>query len=846
MQILSENILVCIANLHTKNTFSGSILNMQNIMPDFINVCLLKIEVKPFWGLDLFKDMCYNCIREGVGNMIEINGRQFCENCFEPITGSVCRACGFNPADSVYDPLTLVPGSVLMNRYVVGRVIGKGCFGITYLAYDALTRKKIAVKEYFPYGLAQRTTGSIEVSVTSENNADTFRLGAEKFYNEAKLVSKFNGNPNIVSVYDCFYENDTVYMAMEYLRGSTLKDYIREHGILSAPQALYIANSITNALVVAHSASVLHRDISPDNVMMCDNGDIKLIDFGAARQLVAERSQAFSVILKPGFAPPEQYSKKGNQGSWTDVYSLGTTLYFMLTGDIPEDPTSRFDDDDTFKENQFDIDPTLWEVITKSTKLKIEERYADSYELKKALSLVPIKPEPPIAQDETSAEGAELPSKSAESAANLTVSIKKPRPKQSFFRRHLRTFIEITCGLLAAAMIIPLAVKVYRPAVNDNNTSSASSASDSSGTIATVNHGADINAIGFGMPIYAVLTDEKKELYANIYQGLVGSERTIVIPSGKYTVSEVKEIHQFILYENPNFAHTQGYNLDFNDLNHNKEPDPEEYVNFIYPIYTGVDPREMDDYLKKIINESEDIRNKEAALLFFHDKLLSETEIIPRNSSPTSSTAYGAIVEHSADEAGIALAMCAYAQRIGLNSYVFEMPGGNGGLHTWTRVKIDGSWYNIFAYMDTLANNDVTQIPIAEDSRLSHKYFLFGDTVFFGNIKPEEMVSDEQFVPLFTSEGGELSKGFYYFEGYLKKPYYSDAAEAYNALLAQTEQQINSKEETVTLYADPLIVNDLWDMIKEKYISDLAGKGIKISEFTGEYTNDYITVTLKK
>ncbi len=107
--------------------------------------------------------------------MIEINGKQFCENCFEPITGDVCPACGYDPADSVHDPLLLVPGSILKNRYVVGRVIGKGGFGITYLAYDALTRQKIAVKEYFPYGLTQRTSESIEVSVTSDDNAEMFK-----------------------------------------------------------------------------------------------------------------------------------------------------------------------------------------------------------------------------------------------------------------------------------------------------------------------------------------------------------------------------------------------------------------------------------------------------------------------------------------------------------------------------------------------------------------------------------------------------------------------------------------------------------------------------------------------
>lgn len=157
------------------------------------------------------------------------------------------------------------------------------------------------------------------------DNANAFKLGAEKFYDEAKLVSRFNGNPNIVGVYEFFYENDTVYFAMEYLQGHTLKEHINTNGTISAPQALFIAQNVANALMAAHSSSVLHRDISPDNIILCDNGDVKLIDFGAARQVVAEHSQSFSVILKPGFAPLEQYQKKGKQGvdgylfSWSNV-----------------------------------------------------------------------------------------------------------------------------------------------------------------------------------------------------------------------------------------------------------------------------------------------------------------------------------------------------------------------------------------------------------------------------------------------------------------------------------------------------------------------------------------------
>lgn len=328
--------------------------------------------------------------------MVEIKGKQFCENCFKEISSSPCPHCGFDPAVTVSDPTMLRPGSILLGKYIVGKVIGKGGFGVTYLAYDVSTNRKVAIKEFFPYGVALRAAGTTTVSVASMDNAEAFKLGAEKFYNEAKLVSRFNGNPNIVGVHEFFYENDTVYFAMEYLEGHTLKDHIAEHGVISAPQALFIMQNVANALMAAHSSNVLHRDISPDNIILCNNGDIKLIDFGAARQVVAEHSQSFSVILKPGFAPLEQYQKKGNQGPWTDIYSLGTTIYYSLTADIPEDPMSRIDDDKAFSSNQYNINEELWAVISKAAGLRIEDRYGDVFALKNDLSRISFAPEPVI------------------------------------------------------------------------------------------------------------------------------------------------------------------------------------------------------------------------------------------------------------------------------------------------------------------------------------------------------------------------------------------------------------------------------------------------------------------
>lgn len=326
--------------------------------------------------------------------MITIAGKNLCENCFSEISSEPCSVCGFCGQEQISDPTTLASGSVLQGRYAVGRVIGKGGFGITYLAYDIKHEEKIAIKEYYPYGVALRSPETTVVSVTSEETADVFKKGAEKFYDEARLVAAFNGNPSIVSVYDFFYENDTVYYTMEYLEGMTLKDYVDKNGVITAGQAVLVAERISSALMTAHSSNILHRDISPDNIMICNDGKIKLLDFGAARQVVANASQSLSVILKQGFAPLEQYQKKGRQGPWTDIYSLGATLYYAMTKDIPDDPMSRFEDDAEYSSNKYSIYAPLWEMIRKATMLRIEDRYNNVFEFRAELSSLGIEPEP--------------------------------------------------------------------------------------------------------------------------------------------------------------------------------------------------------------------------------------------------------------------------------------------------------------------------------------------------------------------------------------------------------------------------------------------------------------------
>ena len=327
--------------------------------------------------------------------MIEINNKKLCESCFAEIEAEGrCPNCGFDKEEYEPDQMVLPMGTKLEDSILIGRVMGKGGFGVTYLGYDLRMNKVIAVKEYFPNGMSYRS--GTEVLASDPGSRETFENGIEKFYTEAEMVSQFNGNPNIVGVYDYFRSNNTVYLIMEYLNGVTLKNYVKKHGKLTDGQALYVMDKMAAALSITHSAGVLHRDISPDNIMICLDGKVKLIDFGAARQIVAESSSNLTVVMKPGYTPIEQYTKKGKQGAWTDIYALGATVYNALTGKIIDDPYGRLENDTEFETNLHGINDTLWNVIKKCTMINASERYSNAIELRKALkgTTAPLQAEP--------------------------------------------------------------------------------------------------------------------------------------------------------------------------------------------------------------------------------------------------------------------------------------------------------------------------------------------------------------------------------------------------------------------------------------------------------------------
>ena len=312
------------------------------------------------------------------------NDKNLCASCFTPLgeNEAFCTSCGHKEGAELTYPSALPGGSILLGRYVVGKVLGKGGFGITYLAYDTRDNKRVALKEYLPDSLIHRSTGETEVKTTSAKNDESFNKGAERFYEEAQTVSRFNGNPGLVGVFEFFYENSTAYFVMEYLEGIDLKAYMsKTGGLLSEEKVLEVAGSLIDSLIVVHSVGVLHRDISPDNIYMTDDGKIKLIDFGAARQVLGEVSKSLSVVLKQGFAPIEQYQTRGNQGPWTDIYALGATIYHCLTGKNPDPPMDRMDHDTLIPPEN--ISENLKFVLMKMLAVRAASRYQDMMELKK-------------------------------------------------------------------------------------------------------------------------------------------------------------------------------------------------------------------------------------------------------------------------------------------------------------------------------------------------------------------------------------------------------------------------------------------------------------------------------
>lgn len=337
--------------------------------------------------------------------MSHIDPNRICPSCLNemPQKGFPCPFCGYAPDTVEQSPRCMPPYTILAGRYLVGTVLGEGGFGITYRGWDLEQDRKIAIKEYFPTGLVTRDTshgGDNTVQSISGQMRVHYQAGLEKYENEARCLMRLKGTPGIVDILAFFHENATAYIIMEFIEGVTLRQYLASNnGCLPEKQTLEMFQPLLFSLEKVHQAGIVHRDISPDNIIVQPDGSLKLIDFGAARQATGEATQSLTVILKHGYAPEEQYRSRSKQGPYTDVYAISATIYKTLTGVTPVDAMSRMFEDELKPLDQYPnrIAPRICAAIQKGMAVRAESRYQTIKELAAALYEKEVTVQPTLA-----------------------------------------------------------------------------------------------------------------------------------------------------------------------------------------------------------------------------------------------------------------------------------------------------------------------------------------------------------------------------------------------------------------------------------------------------------------
>ncbi len=260
-------------------------------------------------------------------------GLKICLGCFSPRTDAeICPICGYDFMEK--GGFELEPGTIVNERYIIGKKEGAGSFGITYRAFDSKLQVKTAIKEFFPVTMAVRESDG---KVTTEpEKQELFRKGCKTFLEEARVAARFN-HKGIVSVKDFFEANSTAYLLMPFIDGLNLYDYIKRYGDkLSFVKTKEIFLPLFDALETLHKANFIHRDISPDNIFITNENEVKLLDFGSAININHQTSEKTG---KHGFSPIEHYTAKLSDGYYSDIYALGATIFFALTGrKIPPAP----------------------------------------------------------------------------------------------------------------------------------------------------------------------------------------------------------------------------------------------------------------------------------------------------------------------------------------------------------------------------------------------------------------------------------------------------------------------------------------------------------------------------
>ena len=317
-----------------------------------------------------------------------------CYNCMNELseTAQICPKCGFNNSLPNQPSQALPCGTILNGRYLIGRMLGRGGFGITYIGFDYTLETPVCIKEFFPSGGAMRDpSGKSRVYWSSGSTGAAMKQGRETFVKEAQKAAKVRSRLSVVNIWDVFYENDTAYIVMEYIKGITVKDYLIKRGtVMDAGECLGLLGPVIRDLQGVHEKGIVHRDISPDNLMIGADGKVKLLDLGAAKDLSKGTGQSSTIVHKKGFSPPEQYTERMGIGPWTDVYAMCATIYWCMTGHTPPEAMDRLMGD-TLNIPQ-SIPESVAAVLKHGLELKPENRIRDTdtlvSELESAIGII--------------------------------------------------------------------------------------------------------------------------------------------------------------------------------------------------------------------------------------------------------------------------------------------------------------------------------------------------------------------------------------------------------------------------------------------------------------------------
>ena len=306
--------------------------------------------------------------------------RKLCMRCMacKADEQEACPVCGFIERDFVPEKHHLPPRTILKGQYLVGCALGEGGFGITYIGWDLFLHMPVAIKEYFPSGVVIRDQGQHTVNVFAGKDEQSFLLGRDRFFREAQKVARFDNNPGVVSVKNCFLENGTAYIIMEYISGINLGTYAAQRGgKLGFQETLQLLKTPIQTLEELHRYSTYHRDISPENLMLSKTGTVKLIDFGSAMESDSEKKTRV-LMVRSGYSPVEMYSSTGKDGPYSDVYSMAATIYKLITGVTPPAATERLNADSLVRPTMLGVKEISQEqeaALMKGMAVQLNDRY---------------------------------------------------------------------------------------------------------------------------------------------------------------------------------------------------------------------------------------------------------------------------------------------------------------------------------------------------------------------------------------------------------------------------------------------------------------------------------------